>query len=139
MAETGRAFQFKHSRSYHAVDPNDSQKYKDVMRKPKAVGGLVRAAKKLQRMQDRAERKRKGRGMSPSKSRPKAGPGGMSPDTRSRPKRPKPSPRKPRPKTYPPKRIMTPLAKGGRSFPDLSGDGKVTRKDILMGRGVIKK
>ena len=49
------------------------------------------------------------------------------------------------------------LAKGGRakmmgggmmgrrfgmkkgSFPDLSGDGKITQKDILMGRGVIKK
>jgi len=29
------------------------------------------------------------------------------------------------------------MAKGG--FPDLSGDGKVTQKDILMGRGVIKK
>jgi len=29
------------------------------------------------------------------------------------------------------------LAKGG--FPDLSGDGKVTRKDILMGRGVVSK
>ncbi len=28
--------------------------------------------------------------------------------------------------------------KGG-SFPDLSGDGKVSRKDILIGRGVIKK
>ena len=28
------------------------------------------------------------------------------------------------------------LAKGG--FPDLSGDGKVTQKDILMGKGVIK-
>ena len=30
---------------------------------------------------------------------------------------------------------------GGRAkkFPDLSGDGKVTKKDILMGRGVIKK
>ena len=27
--------------------------------------------------------------------------------------------------------------KGG--FPDLSGDGKITRKDILMGRGVIGK
>ena len=27
--------------------------------------------------------------------------------------------------------------KGG--FPDLSGDGKVTKKDILMGRGVIKR
>jgi hypothetical protein len=36
-------------------------------------------------------------------------------------------------------------AKGGRvglkrgSFPDYSGDGKVTMKDILMGRGVIPK
>ena len=28
--------------------------------------------------------------------------------------------------------------KGG-SFPDLSGDGKTTMKDILMGRGVIPK
>ena len=30
-----------------------------------------------------------------------------------------------------------PKRKGG--FPDLSGDGKVTQKDILMGRGVIKR
>ena len=29
------------------------------------------------------------------------------------------------------------LKKGG--FPDLSGDGKITMKDILMGRGVVKK
>ena len=29
--------------------------------------------------------------------------------------------------------------KDGGAFPDLSGDGKVTQKDILMGRGVIKK
>jgi hypothetical protein len=29
--------------------------------------------------------------------------------------------------------------KGGKSFPDLSGDGKVTMKDILMGRGVIPR
>lgn len=28
---------------------------------------------------------------------------------------------------------------GGVAFPDLSGDGQVTQKDILMGRGVIKK
>ena len=27
-------------------------------------------------------------------------------------------------------------AKGGAAFPELSGDGRVTRKDILMGRGV---
>ena len=33
------------------------------------------------------------------------------------------------------------MKKGGRvkKFPDLSGDGKVTKKDILMGRGVIKR
>lgn len=29
--------------------------------------------------------------------------------------------------------------KGGKTFPDLTGDGKVTRADILAGRGVIKK
>ena len=28
---------------------------------------------------------------------------------------------------------------GANKFPDLSGDGKVTQKDILIGRGVIKK
>ena len=26
-----------------------------------------------------------------------------------------------------------------KKFPDLSGDGKVTKKDILMAKGVIKK
>ena len=30
-------------------------------------------------------------------------------------------------------------ASGGEVFPDLSGDGKVTQKDILMGRGVIPR
>jgi uncharacterized membrane protein YkgB len=29
--------------------------------------------------------------------------------------------------------------KKGSGFPDYSGDGKITMKDILMGRGVIKK
>jgi hypothetical protein len=42
------------------------------------------------------------------------------------------------------KKEMTPLAKGGsakkkKKFPDMSGDGKVTMKDILMARGVIPK
>ena len=32
---------------------------------------------------------------------------------------------------------MTYMAKGG--FPDLSGDGRITQKDILMGRGVIER
>ena len=34
-----------------------------------------------------------------------------------------------------------PFKKGGptgKKFPDLSGDGKITKKDILMARGVIK-
>ena len=37
--------------------------------------------------------------------------------------------------TFAPKKRIN--AKGG--FPDLSGDGKTTFKDILIGRGVIKK
>ena len=28
---------------------------------------------------------------------------------------------------------------GGSKFPDLTKDGKITRADILKGRGVIKK
>ena len=28
MKETGTAFQFKHSKSYHAVQPGDKQRYK---------------------------------------------------------------------------------------------------------------
>ena len=31
---------------------------------------------------------------------------------------------------------ITQMADGGATFPDLSGDGQVTQKDILMGRGV---
>ena len=29
------------------------------------------------------------------------------------------------------------MAKGGKTFPDLTGDGKVTQADILKGRGVF--
>ena len=31
------------------------------------------------------------------------------------------------------------MKKGKGKFPDLSGDGKVTQKDILMGKGVVKR
>ena len=31
------------------------------------------------------------------------------------------------------------LAQGGKAFPDLNKDGKVTFKDVLIGRGAIKK
>ncbi len=33
---------------------------------------------------------------------------------------------------------MLPKAKDGKSFPDLNKDGKITKADILKGRGVIK-
>tara|TARA_Y100000389_G_C17463700_1_gene523741 strand:+ start:1456 stop:1719 length:264 start_codon:yes stop_codon:yes gene_type:complete len=36
-------------------------------------------------------------------------------------------------------RVPGMIMKEGGSFPDLSGDGKITKKDVLMGRGVIKK
>ena len=26
-----------------------------------------------------------------------------------------------------------------KKFPDLDGDGKITKKDVLIGRGVLKK
>jgi len=29
--------------------------------------------------------------------------------------------------------------KSKKPFPDMSGDGKITKKDILIARGVIKK
>ena len=42
-----------------------------------------------------------------------------------------------------PSRMMSPsrtrFDKGGESFTDLSGEGEVTQKDILIGKGVIKK
>ena len=140
MVDTGKAFQFRHGKSYHAIDPREPKRYVDSMKKPKpakrfytakeleqqdyfnkgkgrerkAAGGLMKAVRKLKQMQDR--KKRMGR------------PG----------LRPKPSMEQ-RKKLAPssPRRMMK--AKGGKSFPDLSGDGKVTKKDILMGRGVIKK
>jgi hypothetical protein len=34
--------------------------------------------------------------------------------------------------------MKRPMMKKG-SFPDMSGDGKVTQKDILIAKGVIKK
>jgi hypothetical protein len=36
-------------------------------------------------------------------------------------------------------KTRTRFNKGGEAFPDLSGDGEVTQKDILIGKGVMKK
>jgi hypothetical protein len=45
--------------------------------------------------------------------------------------------KKPTQKRAPAKGVKTKTKRAG--FPDLSGDGKTTMKDILIGRGVIKK
>lgn len=37
------------------------------------------------------------------------------------------------------KTMSKPSAKKAKSFPDMNKDGKVTKKDILMAKGVIKK
>lgn len=35
--------------------------------------------------------------------------------------------------------MRTRFKMGGGNFPDLSGDGEITQKDILIGKGVIEK
>tara|TARA_R100001224_G_scaffold91520_1_gene60755 strand:+ start:348 stop:995 length:648 start_codon:yes stop_codon:yes gene_type:complete len=48
-------------------------------------------------------------------------------------------PRKTDPKSADRKKVKRMAGGGSNSFPDLSGDGKTTMKDILIGRGVIEK
>ena len=52
--------------------------------------------------------------------------------------KPMPRPPKTRPTPTPPSKPMM-KAKSGKSFPDLNKDGKITKADILKGRGVIAK
>lgn len=66
-----------------------------------------------------------------AKPRKKAQMGGMmssNPMMQQQPKQPKPTMQQPA--------LSMNMAKGGKAFPDLTGDGKVTQKDILKGRGV---
>tara|TARA_Y100000114_G_scaffold32429_1_gene27894 strand:- start:77 stop:565 length:489 start_codon:yes stop_codon:yes gene_type:complete len=43
MVDTGKAFQFKHSKSYHAIEPGQDvkKKYKGLLKERKAKGGRV--------------------------------------------------------------------------------------------------
>ena len=66
-----------------------------------------------------------------AKPRKKAQMGGMmssNPMMQQQPQQPKPTMQQPA--------LSMNMAKGGKAFPDLTGDGKVTQKDILKGRGV---
>ena len=100
---------------------------------------------------------RYGQTLKPKPIRPGKKDGGMTGKQRKRDKRPTPDPRQegPRRKLKPvrpgqkglqslPKPVrnkMGYMKDGGKvkKFPDLSGDGKVTKKDVLIGRGVIKR
>jgi len=109
LVDTGRAFQFKNVKSYHALEPGDRDKYK----------ASIKAAKPQKKFKKGKELAAGGRvGL-------KAG---------TNPFKKKTNVDKIKETFGPKKRIN---AKGG--FPDLSGDGKTTFKDILIGRGVIKK
>ena len=56
MVDTGRAFQFKHSKSYHAVKPGDKDQYKPQMK----VAG---PQKKFKTGKELAREKKMGGGM----------------------------------------------------------------------------
>ena len=57
---------------------------------------------------------------------------GGTPGVKSRPKN---LPQRPAQKRKPRRGLKA----GGKAFPDHSGDGKITQKDILMAKGVIPK
>jgi len=114
--------------------------------KPKGPMGLPGGRRKM----PKPKRPRPPKSMLPKKPRPKlpsrklpAFPKGkLTPEQMERLKKILPArPRKLTPEQMKKFKKLMParktMKKGG--FPDLSGDGKVTKKDILMGRGVIKK
>ena len=109
LVDTGRAFQFKHSKSYHPVNPGDKTKYLSAIKEPSPP-------KKFKKGKELAKGGRVGL---------KAGTNPFKRKTNIDKIK----------ETFAPKKRIN--AKGG--FPDLSGDGKTTFKDILIGRGVIKK
>ena len=109
LVDTGRAFQFKNMKSYHPLKPGDKATYKDSMK----VEGPQKKFKK-------------------GKELAKGGRVGLKAGTNPFKRKTNIDKIK---ETFAPKKRIN--AKGG--FPDLSGDGKTTFKDILIGRGVIKK
>ena len=124
LVDTGRAFQFEHSKSFHAVNPGDKTKYLSAIKKPKPDKRFY-TGKELE--QQEFFNKGKGR-----KQKAKGGRVGLKAGTNPFKRKTNIDKIK---ETFAPKKRIN--AKGG--FPDLSGDGKTTFKDILIGRGVIKK
>ena len=110
MVDTGRAFQFKSSTSYHPLAPGDKQRYGKQMK----VAG---PQKKFKTGKELEREKKMGGGMMGRRFGMKKGTPFKKETNVDKIK-----------KTFAPKK---------KKFPDLTGDGKVTFADILKGRGVI--
>ena len=120
----GRKFQRDSRRAQREGD----KLKKDVLRIGRAKGGVAgpmrpRDKRKPMEPKDDGQRRRQRPGSTPNLKRP-------TPDQKGLQKLPEKVRNK-----------MGYMKDGGKvkKFPDLSGDGKVTKKDILMGRGVLKK
>ena len=96
---------------------------KDVLRVGKAMGGIAEKPRDKRKPMDTRRKERENFAPKKDLKRP-------TPDQKGLQKLPEKVRNK-----------MGYMKDGGKvkKFPDLSGDGKVTKKDILMGRGVIKK
>ena len=113
LVDTGRAFQFKGVKSYHAMGPGDKEKYGKSMK----VAG---PQKKFKTGKELEREKKMGGGMMGRRF-------GMKKGT--------PNPFKKETNVEKIKKTFAPKRK--KKFPDLTGDVKVTFADILKGRGVI--
>jgi len=115
LIDTGRAFQFKHSKDIHSVRPgeNPKQKFKGLIKeRNKASEKVFKTGKQLEvEKRNKASKKAFAEAKNQDKAREKKMGGGMMG-----------------------RRFGM---KKGSKFPDLTGDGKVTFADILKGRGVI--
>ena len=117
LIDTGRAFQFKHSKDIHSVRPgeNPKQKFKGLIKeRNKASEKVFKTGKQLEvEKRNKASKKAFAEAKNQDKAREKKMGGGMM------------------------GRRFGMKKGSGKKFPDLTGDGKVTFADILKGRGVI--
>ena len=112
MVDTGRAFQFRHGKSFHAINPGDKDVDKSLIKKSKPQ-------KKFKTGKELEREKKMGGGMMGRRFGMRSGTNPFKKETNVDKIK----------KTFAPKRK--------KKFPDLTGDGKVTFADILKGRGVI--
>jgi hypothetical protein len=109
LVDTGRAIQFKHTKSFSAINPGTKDRFKGITKEEKPK--KFKTGKQLEAEKKPKENKKMGFNEYKKSLREKKMGGGMMG-----------------------RRFGY---KKGSKFPDLTGDGKVTFADILKGRGVI--